>query len=165
MKVRRPKTSAGILLYRDGRAGPEVFLVHPGGPFWAHKDAGAWSIPKGEYGAGEDPLEAARRELLEETGAEVPGPFTALRPVRQTGGKVVTVWAARGHLDPSQLRSNTFSLEWPPRSGVQCQFPEVDRGAWFTLDEARGRLLASQRPLLEELGRVLGSGSEHSPSD
>lgn len=165
MKARRSRASAGILLYRDGRAGPEVFLVHPGGPFWARKDAGAWSIPKGEYGAGEDPLEAAQREVLEETGAEVGGPFTALRPVRQAGGKVVTAWAARGDLDPAQLRSNTFSLEWPPRSGVQREFPEIDRGAWFTLEEARGRLLASQRPLLEELARLLGGGGEHSPPE
>lgn len=165
MTAKRSRASAGVLLYRDGLEGPEVFLIHPGGPFWAHKDAGAWSIPKGEYGAGEDPLQVAQREFLEETGVAAQGPFVALRPVRQSGGKVVTAWAARGNLDPAQLRSNTFSLEWPPRSGVQREFPEVDRGAWFSLAEARVRLLASQRPLLEELALALTSGSEHSKTE
>ncbi len=161
MSQSKSRASAGVLLYRDGPEGTEVFLVHPGGPFWARKDAGAWSIPKGEYRAGEDPLRAAQREFQEETGVAAQGPFVALRPVVQSGGKLVTAWAARGDLDPTQLKSNTFLLEWPPKSGVQREFPEVDRGGWFSLAEARVRLLASQHPLLEELARLLDTG-DHS---
>ncbi len=162
MKGKRARASAGVLLYRDGPAGLEVFLVHPGGPFWARKDAGAWSIPKGEYAEDEDPLVAAQRELFEETGATAQGPFMVLQPIKQPGGKVVTAWAARGDLDPAQIKSNTFSLEWPPKSGVRRDFPEVDRGAWFSMQEAAGRLLPAQRPLLHELARALGAGREHS---
>lgn len=152
--------SAGILLYRwrDGRGGREleVFLVHPGGPFWAKRDAGAWSIPKGECGDGEDPLLAARREFLEETGYAPEGPFVELGTVRQAGGKQISAWAARGEFDPARLRSNRFTLEWPPRSGRLQEFPEIDRGAWFSLPQARERLLAGQLGLLEAL---LGSPS------
>ncbi len=162
MKGKRARRSAGILLYRDGPEGPEVFLVHPGGPFWARRDAGSWSIPKGEHGEGEDPLQAAQRELFEETGATASGPFIALQPIKQAGGKIVTAWAARGDLDPKQLRSNTFSLEWPPKSGARRDFPEVDRGAWFSVAEAAARLLPAQRPLLQELTRTLGTDREHS---
>lgn len=147
-------TSAGLLLYRR-RPGLEVFLVHPGGPFWAKKDAGAWSIPKGLIGADETPLAAARREFTEETGGEVDGRFRALTPVTQRGGKVVHAWAIEGDCDPADLRSNLFALEWPPRSGLIQHFPEVDRAAWFPIDEARTRVLAAQAPLLDELAALL----------
>jgi predicted NUDIX family NTP pyrophosphohydrolase len=146
-----PRISAGLLLFRRRGKQLEVFLVHPGGPFWRNKDLGAWSIPKGECAAGEDPLLAARRELREETGFDVDGPFTALRPVRQAGGKIVQAWAAQADLDPSRLASNTFTTEWPPRSGRQQKFPEVDRAAWFSLDDARARILSGQTSLLDEL--------------
>ncbi|MBK5296751.1 MAG: NUDIX domain-containing protein [Vicinamibacteria bacterium] len=146
-----PQISAGLLLFRQRDGQLEVLLVHPGGPFWRNKDLGAWSIPKGECAPGEDPLLAARRELREETGFDVDGPFTALQPVRQAGGKIVQAWAAQADLDPSRLVSNTFTTEWPPRSGRQQEFPEVDRAAWFALDEARVRILSGQTPLLDEL--------------
>jgi predicted NUDIX family NTP pyrophosphohydrolase len=125
--------------------------VHPGGPYWARKDDGAWSIPKGEYEQGEEALLAAQREFLEETGVAVNGPFLALAPVRQPSGKIITAWAVEGDLDPTRLRSNRFSLEWPPKSGVMQSFPEVDRGAWFSLVHARGKLSPGQRPLLRGL--------------
>ncbi len=144
------KTSAGILLYRR-REELEVFLVHPGGPFWAKKDLGAWSLPKGELDGDEDPLAAARRELAEETGFTVDGEFRALRPLRQPSGKTILAWAVEGDCDPAELRSNMFSMEWPPKSGKQQEFPEVDRGAWFPLAEARKRIIAGQAPFLEEL--------------
>ena len=145
------KRSAGILLYRqrDGRL--EVLLAHPGGPFWAKKDLGAWTIPKGEIGDGEDAQAAARREFNEETGLAVPGELIALTPIKQRGGKTVIAWAACGDCDPAQIRSNTFSMEWPPRSGKQQEFPEIDRAAWFGLDAARERILPAQVPLLDEL--------------
>ena len=144
-------TSAGLLIYRHGAGGLEVFLVHPGGPFWRAKDQGAWSIPKGELADGENPLGAAQRELREETGFEVPGPFLALPPVRQAGGKIVKAWAVEAGVDPERIASNTFTIEWPPRSGRQQTFPEVDRAAWFTVAEARERINAGQVPLLEAL--------------
>jgi predicted NUDIX family NTP pyrophosphohydrolase len=137
------KTSAGILLYRF-RDELEVFLVHPGGPFWAKKDLGAWSLPKGEVGEGEDPLAAAIREFTEETGFRVEGEFRELRPVQQKGGKTVVAWAVEGDCDPAELRSNTFSIG-------SRQFPEVDRGEWFTVREARKRILAGQVALIDEL--------------
>jgi predicted NUDIX family NTP pyrophosphohydrolase len=149
----RMKASAGLLLYRGSPQGLEVLLVHPGGPFWKKKDAGAWSIPKGEYGEDEDPLAAARREFEEETGAAVEGEFLPLTPIRQKGGKQVLAWAVRADFDPSVLRSNLFSMEWPPRSGRQQEFPEVDRAEWFPLDAAREKILESQKPLLDELER------------
>lgn len=145
------KRSAGILLYRRGSRGLEVLLVHPGGPFWSKRDAGAWTIPKGEISEGEEPLAAARREFLEETGFEAQGDAMALEPLRQKGGKWVHAWAVEGDCDAAAIRSNTFSMEWPPRSGRQAEFPEVDRAAWFTPGEARGRILASQAPLIDEL--------------
>lgn len=144
----RSKTSAGIVLYRRRLGIIEVFLVHPGGPYWARKDDGAWSIPKGEYQQGEEPLQAAQREFLEETGIALSGPFLALTPVRQPSGKIISAWACEGDLDPGRLRSNTFSLEWPPNSGVMQAFPEVDRGAWFSLGHALARISLGQRPLL-----------------
>jgi predicted NUDIX family NTP pyrophosphohydrolase len=149
------RTSAGLLLYRWRDDALEVFLVHPGGPFWRAKDQGAWSIPKGELAEGEDPLVAAQREFREETGFEVPGPFVALPPVRQAGGKTVHAWAAEADVDPERLASNTFSLEWPPRSGRQQTFPEVDRAAWFSFADARTRINAGQRPLLDALGSLV----------
>lgn len=145
------KTSAGILLYRRRGDELEVFLVHPGGPFWAKKDLGAWSLPKGEIEEGEEPLAAAVREFREETGFEVAGDFRALRPLRQSSGKTIVAWAVEGDCDPAELRSGTFSMEWPPRSGQRQEFLEVDRGAWFTLAEARRRIVAGQAPFLEEL--------------
>jgi predicted NUDIX family NTP pyrophosphohydrolase len=151
-----PARSAGILLFRRGAAGPEVLLVHPGGPFWARKDHGAWSIPKGEHGDDEAPLDCARREFAEETGTVLPeGALVALGEVRQRGGKRVLVWAAEGDLDPASVRSNTFEIEWPPRSGRRQEFPEIDRAAWFGLEEARERLLAAQAPFLDRLGEFL----------
>jgi predicted NUDIX family NTP pyrophosphohydrolase len=150
------KKSAGLLLYRRKERGSEVFLVHPGGPFWAKKDLGAWSIPKGEYSEKEDPLSAARREFQEETGVAVDGEFVELGTVRQAGGKLVTVWACEGDLNPDRLVSNFVEMEWPPRSGRMVKFPEVDRGAWFTLSEARERILASQREFLVRLEEKVG---------
>src|SRR5687768_14217336 len=154
-----PRTSAGLLMYRRTSGGIEVFLVHPGGPFWAKKDAGAWSIPKGELGEGEDPLAAAKREFEEETGTRPTGEAIALAPRRQAGGKVVHAWAVRGDLDPAALKSTTVTLEWPPRSGRRQEFPEVDRAAWFTLDEAREKILKGQAPFLDDLERIAGRSS------
>ena len=148
--------SAGILVYRLTAAGLEVLLVHPGGPFWVNKDAGAWTIPKGGIAEFEEPLAAARRELAEETGLEIEGPFTPLSSIKQRGGKTVLAWAARGDCDASAIRSNTFSMEWPPKSGKQQEFPEVDRAAWFSLAEARAMILPAQAAFLDELERRLG---------
>lgn len=145
-----PKRSAGLLLYRRNPS-MEVFLVHPGGPFWAKKDLGAWSIPKGEYADGEDPLSAARREFKEETGFPAPAESVPLGEVKQAGGKIVTAWASEGDCDPEKLVSNTCEIEWPPRSGRKLEIPEVDRAAWFAMDEARERILKSQQPFLERL--------------
>jgi len=133
----------------------EVFLVHPGGPFWAGKDEGAWSIPKGEYDPGEDPLEAAKREFQEETGFGVKGEFLPLAPRKQPSGKIISAWAVEGDCDPSALRSNLFSMEWPPRSGKQQEFPEVDRAGWFSIPAARGKILKGQIPFLDELSEIL----------
>ena len=149
------KRSAGILLYRVLSGTPQVLLAHPGGPFWANKDDGAWTVPKGEIGDDEDPLAAARREFREEIGAEPSGDFIALSPVRQRSGKMVQAWAVRGDLDPSRLESNSFSMEWPPRSGRQQEFPEVDRAGWFTFAQARAKILPAQVPLLDQLERIL----------
>jgi predicted NUDIX family NTP pyrophosphohydrolase len=137
----------------------EVFLVHPGGPYWSRKDLGAWSIPKGEISPNEDPLIAARREFQEEVGSVVDGPTLPLGVVRQAGGKRVHAFAVRGDLDPAQVRSNTFDLEWPPGSGVTRAFPEVDRAGWFTIDEARRRILPSQASLLDRLLDALSESS------
>lgn len=145
------RLSAGLLIHRSRNGALEVFLVHPGGPFWAKKDDGAWSIPKGEYEQGEDPLTVAKRELNEETGLEVEGEFTKLDPVRQAGGKVVTAFAIEADVDAARITSNTVEMEWPPRSGRRQQFPEVDRAAWFAIGQARVKLLASQVSLLDQL--------------
>jgi len=146
-----PKKSARILMYRFIGNSLEVFLVHPGGPFWAKKDLGAWSIPKGEYSEGEDPLHAARREFQEETGFVAEGQFIPLRPVTQPGGKIVLAWALEGDCDPRKIASNPFRMEWPPKSGKYREFPEVDRAEWFPLELAREKILKGQRSLLDEL--------------
>jgi predicted NUDIX family NTP pyrophosphohydrolase len=146
------KRSAGILLYRLPGAEPEVLLVHPGGPFWASRDAGAWSIPKGEYDDGEDPRVCALREFQEETGQELAREgLVELGEIRQKGGKRVSAWAAEGELDPDAVRSNTFEMEWPPRSGRRAEFPEIDRAGWFSLEEARGKLVSAQAEFLDRL--------------
>jgi predicted NUDIX family NTP pyrophosphohydrolase len=155
-----PKRSAGLLLYRTIAPGDiEVLLVHPGGPFWAKKDAGAWSIPKGLIEEGEDPLAAARREFEEETGGRAAGEASPLQPLRQPGGKIVHAWAVRGDFDPAALRSGTFAMEWPPKSGRLQEFPEADRAGWFTLPAAREKILAGQRDFLDQLERLLEAGS------
>jgi predicted NUDIX family NTP pyrophosphohydrolase len=149
------KRSAGILLHRARDGTTEVLLVHPGGPFWAKKDLGAWSIPKGEPEPGEDPQACARREFAEELGTALPErELTPLGEIRQRGGKVVEAWAAEGDLDPETIRSDTFTMEWPPRSGALCEFPEVDRAAWFALEEARRRLVPAQAELVDRLERL-----------
>jgi predicted NUDIX family NTP pyrophosphohydrolase len=152
-----PRTSAGILLYRLGDDGPvEVLIGHMGGPFWATKDAAAWSIPKGEYGEGEEPFAVAQREFLEELGSPVPSSsFLPLGQVRQSGGQVLTAWAAPGDLDVTTAVSNTFTLEWPPRSGRMQEFPEIDRAAWVPVDTARELLVKGQVPLLDRLLEAL----------
>lgn len=149
------KLSAGILLYRLRGGQVEVFFVHPGGPFWAKKDEGAWSIPKGEYEGGEDPLTVAKREFQEETGFDTQGTFHPLTALKQPGGKVISVWAVEGDVDAAALTSNTFTLQWPPKSGRMCEFPEVDRGAWFDLPTARVKLHPGQRGFLEQLRQLL----------
>ena len=147
-----PKRSAGLLAYRRTDDGVEVLLVHPGGPFWAKKDAGAWSIPKGEYEDDEDPLACALREFEEETGTRLAADdVVELGNVRQKSGKQVTAWAVAGDLDPATVRSNTFVMEWPPRSGRQAEFPEIDRAEWFGLDAAREKLVGGQVELIERL--------------
>jgi predicted NUDIX family NTP pyrophosphohydrolase len=147
------KTSAGILLHRERGGAREVLLVHPGGPFWARKDAGAWSIPKGEYEEGDDPRACALREFEEELGSPLPAgtELTELGTVRQSGGKVITAYAAPGDLDADAITSNTFTIEWPPRSGRSQEFPEVDRAGWFALDEAREKINQAQAEFLVRL--------------
>jgi predicted NUDIX family NTP pyrophosphohydrolase len=148
--------SAGILMYRRISSSIEVFLIHPGGPFWAKKDAGAWSIPKGQIDEGESPLDAARREFKEETGFSAGDDFIELEPVKQKGGKIVLAWAAEGSIDANALKSNTFSMEWPPRSGRQTEFPEVDKGAWFSVEQARAKINPAQCGFIDSLLSKLG---------
>jgi predicted NUDIX family NTP pyrophosphohydrolase len=151
-----PERSAGILLYRVDDRGLEVLLVHPGGPFFARKDDGAWGIPKGLYEDDEEPLAAARREFAEELGSPCPGGRALdLGEIRQKNGKRVTAWALEGDLDADAITSNTFTIEWPPRSGRRQEFPEIDRAGWFTLDAARVKILAAQAPLLDRLAEAL----------
>lgn len=148
--------SAGIIAYRRKKGhGPEVLLVHPGGPFWRNKDLGAWSIPKGEFSAGEDPQAVARREFCEELGTGIDAPLRPLGEIRQRGGKLVTAFAAEFDLDATAIQSNSFELEWPPRSGKRQTFPEIDRAEWFALAEARRRINEGQRPLIERLEALL----------
>jgi predicted NUDIX family NTP pyrophosphohydrolase len=157
--ARPPRRSAGIVLHRAGDGGPEVLLVHPGGPFWAKKDDGAWSIPKGEYEPDEDALACALREFEEETGTRLDvAELVDLGAVVQKAGKEVRAWAVRGDLDPATVRSNSFTMEWPPRSGRRQEFPEIDRAEWFTLDAARVKLVAAQAELLDRLVERMTNG-------
>lgn len=166
-----PKQSAGLLIYRARPAGRgaghiEVLLVHPGGPYWARRDDGWWTIPKGEVDDGEDHLAAAEREFVEELGFPAPpGPRTPLGEVVQAGGKHVRAWAVAGDLDVTSIAGGTFDLEWPPRSGAVRAFPEVDRAAWYVLDEARVKLLPGQVPLLDRLVREVGGAPPRPPAD
>lgn len=146
-----PKTSAGILMFRRRGEALEVLLVHPGGPFWKNKDDGAWSTPKGEFTDGEDPLAAAKREFREETGIEARGELIPLGQVRQSGGKIVSAWAMEGDCSPQEIRSNTFSLEWPPKSGRMQQFPEIDRAEWFDVKDAEKKILKGQVEFVHRL--------------
>jgi predicted NUDIX family NTP pyrophosphohydrolase len=145
------RRSAALLVYKHAPDGIQVFLVHPGGPFWAKKDLGAWSIPKGEFDDSEDGLAAARREFREEVGQEIDGDFIVLTPVKQRGGKMVHAWAIEGEVDEAAVKSNEFEMEWPPRSGRKAQFPEIDQGRWFPIAEAKRRILTGQAPILDEL--------------
>ena len=150
------KISAGILLFRRRPAGVEVMLVHPGGPFWARKDAGAWSIPKGLADEGEDRLAAAKREFLEETGMAIEGEFLDLGAYKQPGGKTVVAFAHEGDFDPQSLKSNAFLMEWPPHSGRMAEFPEVDKAAWYSIGEAMEKATRGQRPIIAALAEKLG---------
>ena len=146
-----PKRSAGLIMYRWQEQELEIFLVHPGGPFWAKKDKGAWTIPKGEYAEDEEPLEAAKREFQEETGFAAHGQFLELGAVKQAGGKTVAAWAFEGNCDPAKLTSNLCRIEWPPHSRRPVEFPEVDQGRWFSIAAGRDYILKSQEPLLDML--------------
>lgn len=149
------KKSAGILVYRFNKKTPEFFLVHPGGPFWKNKDAGAWSIPKGEFADDEDPLLAAQREFKEEIGQVIKGDFIALTPVKQKSGKIIHAWAVEADIDPVTIKSNLFEIEWPPRSGKKQEFPEVDKAEWFTAETAKEKINTSQAALIDELITIL----------
>jgi predicted NUDIX family NTP pyrophosphohydrolase len=154
-----PKKSAGLLMYRQARdgSGIEVLLAHPGGPFWRNRDVGAWTIPKGEFTDDEDPLAAAKREFEEELGAEPPvDDYIQLKPIKQKNGKIVHAWAVEGDVNPATLTSNTFEMEWPPKSGRTQSFPEVDRVAWFPPEVAKQKMLAGQPALIDELLLLLG---------
>ncbi|NUQ66378.1 MAG: NUDIX domain-containing protein [Pirellulales bacterium] len=150
-----PRTSAGLLMYRLCGAAAEYLLVHPGGPFWKNKDEGAWSIPKGEPLPGEDLLDCAQREFEEELGIKPHGPYTRLEPIQQKGGKIVHAWAFQGDCDPSAIRSNTFTVEWPSRSGRFRTFPEVDRAAFFGPEAAKKKIIPAQADLLDQLAGLL----------
>ncbi len=153
-----PSKSAGLIFYRSHKKQLEVLLVHPGGPFWARKDEGAWSIPKGEFGDDETPLQAAKREVEEETGIQPKeGDYIELLPVKQKSGKIVYAWAIESNVDVSTIKSNLFEMEWPPRSGKMKSFPEVDRAGWFDLQEAEKKIIPGQAPLLRELVEILQS--------
>jgi predicted NUDIX family NTP pyrophosphohydrolase len=151
------KQAAGILLFRRGAAGAEVLLAHPGGPLWARKDLGAWTLPKGQFNEGEQPLDAAKREFEEEMGSAPAGEFQPLGTLKQPSGKVIHAWAVESDFDPASVKSNLFSLEWPPRSGRFAEFPEVDRAAWFSIPEARRKILKGQAPFLDRLLALLNS--------
>lgn len=150
------KTSAGLILYRMQSGGLEVLLVHPGGPFWGKKDEGAWFVPKGELNVGEEPLAGAKREFEEETGLKPEGEFLALGSVKQKSGKTIVAWAFEGDCDPSSIKSNTFSIEWPPKSGRQQEFPEIDRAGFFTVPQAKAKMHPVEYPLVLRLHELLG---------
>jgi predicted NUDIX family NTP pyrophosphohydrolase len=156
-----PRLSAGLLMFRIKDGALQVLLAHPGGPLFKKKDEGTWTIPKGEPDPGEDLLLAAQREFREETGLESHGPFIPLKPIQQKGGKIVHAWAFEADCDPSSIRSNLFTMEWPPHSGRQAQFPEVDRAEFFNLREARQKIKAAQYALLEELAAILKNSGKH----
>jgi predicted NUDIX family NTP pyrophosphohydrolase len=158
--AKRPNVSAGLLLYRRGPGGLEVFLAHPGGPFWAKRDEGAWSIPKGVVNAGEDPLTAARREFAEETGLRPDGPFLPLGSIRQKAGKTVHAWACEGDADPTRVTSNVMTAEWPKGTGRRLTFPEVDRCGWFDPPTAKAKLNPAQAEFIDRLEAALGSADE-----
>lgn len=141
-------------MYRKTPQGLQVFLVHPGGPFFKNKDEGSWSVPKGEYEPDEDPLLAAKREFQEETGHEINGNFIALSPIKQKGGKMVLAWAVEGDIDPKNIKSNTFEIEWPPRSGKKQTFDEIDRGEWFDITTAKTKINPAQAALIDELAAI-----------
>ncbi|EUC01472.1 NUDIX hydrolase [Rhizobium sp. CF080] len=151
-----PKRSAGLLIFRQAAGDPEVFLVHPGGPFWARKDEGAWSIPKGLVDEGEDELTAAKREVFEEVGARMEGDFEWLGEYRQPGGKRVLAWSIEADINATAIVSNTFTMEWPPKSGLMKEFPEVDRAGWFSLDEAERKILKGQQQILVDFAARRG---------
>lgn len=151
----KSRVGAGLIMYRRDEGGLQVLLVHPGGPFFRNKDEGAWTIPKGEVEPGEDLLNAAVREFGEEIGSAPTGPYLPLAPVKQKGGKTVHAWAFQGNCDPATISCNTFSIEWPPRSGRMTEFPEVDRAAFFGPEEARRKINAGQAPLIDELERIV----------
>lgn len=153
--ISRMKTSAGILLYRFREKKLELFLVHPGGPFWKNKDAGAWSIPKGEFSEEEDPLTIAKKEFREETGHEIKGKMLPLEPIKQKGGKMVWAWAVEGNIDAGRIESNEFELEWPPRSGKKIKIPEVDKSGWFPVTEARVKINVAQQGFIDQLAIIL----------
>jgi len=153
------KRSAALLVYKNTPDGIQVFLVHPGGPFWAKKDLGAWSIPKGEFDETEEGLAAARREFFEEVGQSIDGDFIVLAPRKQHGGKIIHAWAVEGEIDEAAVKSNDFEMEWPPRSGRKARFPEVDQGRWFSVAEASRRILPGQAAILEELLVKLAIGN------
>ena len=155
-----PRQSAGLLVHRRRQGELQVFLVHPGGPFWAKKDLGAWSIPKGEFDKTEDALAAARREFGEEVGSGIDGTFIALTPRAQPSRKIIHAWAIEGDVDEASVKSNEFEIEWPPKSGKMQRFAEVDRGAWFTIKEARRRINRGQIPFLDELTEMLAGGKD-----
>ncbi|MCG6936931.1 MAG: NUDIX domain-containing protein [Gammaproteobacteria bacterium] len=158
------KNSAGLLIYRNHDNRTEVLLVHPGGPLWAKKDAASWSIPKGEFEEGENPLEAAKREFSEETGHVVPeGELLPLEPVKQSSEKIVHAWYLKGDVDAAAIHSNMFEMEWPPKSGTLQEFPEVDKAAWYGLDEAKFKIHKGQIPIIEELEKVLGLKKHRHP--
>jgi predicted NUDIX family NTP pyrophosphohydrolase len=150
-----PKQAAGILLFRRGRSGLEVLLAHPGGPLWARKDAASWTLPKGQFTGDELPLDAAKREFEEEMGSAPEGQFLTLGTIKQPSGKVIHAWAAESDFDVATVKSNLFSLEWPPRSGKLAEFPEVDRAGWFSIEEARVKILKGQAPFLDRLLALL----------
>lgn len=150
-----PKQSAGVLLYKLTDGLLHVFLVHPGGPFFRKKDDGAWSIPKGEFDDGEEPLAAAQREFEEEVGKPVKGNFIKLQPIKQKSGKVVHAWAVEGDIDHENITSNLFEMEWPPKSGKMASFPEIDRAGWFTLDVARQKIIQGQAAFISELENLV----------
>lgn len=154
-----PKKSAGLLMYRYHDGAIQTFLVHPGGPFWAKKDLAAWSIPKGEYIPEEDSFTAAKREFEEETGLKASGNFIPLSPIKQPSGKIIHVWAFEGDCEPSTIKSNVFSMEWPPRSGQQQEFPEIDRAGWFSIEDAKVKIQPGQLGFLLELYRILSENS------